>query len=105
MFFFQAVFAKIVILNIAMSEKSNPQVKIGHYIIGETLGTGTFGKVKGGYEYDERMSYVQSSWWAVGACAIYSYQKICFVLSLAVLVFVRILSVLLEELLVLSKDR
>ena len=44
-----------------MSEKSNPQVKIGHYIIGETLGTGTFGKVKGGYEYNERMSYGQAT--------------------------------------------
>ena len=30
-----------------MSDKSNPQVKIGLYVIGETLGTGTFGKVKG----------------------------------------------------------
>ena len=30
-----------------MADKNNPQVKIGHYIIGETLGTGTFGKVKG----------------------------------------------------------
>ncbi|KAK6179266.1 hypothetical protein SNE40_011669 [Patella caerulea] len=30
-----------------MAEKSNqPQVKIGHYILGETLGAGTFGKVK-----------------------------------------------------------
>ena len=30
-----------------MSDKLNPQVKIGNYIIGETLGVGTFGKVKG----------------------------------------------------------
>ncbi|ESO92604.1 hypothetical protein LOTGIDRAFT_233053 [Lottia gigantea] len=30
-----------------MAEKSNqPQVKIGHYLLGETLGSGTFGKVK-----------------------------------------------------------
>lgn len=32
-----------------MAEKSPAtagQVKIGHYILGETLGTGTFGKVK-----------------------------------------------------------
>ena len=27
---------------------STPQVKIGHYILGETLGIGTFGKVKVG---------------------------------------------------------
>lgn len=31
-----------------MADKSSPQVKIGNYIIGETLGTGTFGKVKAG---------------------------------------------------------
>ena len=29
-----------------MAEKTQPQVKIGHYIIGDTLGVGTFGKVK-----------------------------------------------------------
>nr|ABI13783.1 protein kinase AMPK alpha subunit 1 [Artemia franciscana] len=29
-----------------MSEKSQPLVKIGHYVLGETLGVGTFGKVK-----------------------------------------------------------
>ena len=30
-----------------MADKSPPpQVKIGHYILGDTLGTGTFGKVK-----------------------------------------------------------
>ncbi|XP_053395280.1 5'-AMP-activated protein kinase catalytic subunit alpha-2-like isoform X4 [Mercenaria mercenaria] len=29
-----------------MAEKAQPQVKIGHYIIGDTLGVGTFGKVK-----------------------------------------------------------
>ena len=30
-----------------MGEKSSgPVVKIGHYILGETLGSGTFGKVK-----------------------------------------------------------
>jgi hypothetical protein len=31
-----------------MADKSagSGQVKIGHYILGETLGTGTFGKVK-----------------------------------------------------------
>ena len=29
-----------------MAEKPQPQVKIGHYIIGDTLGVGTFGKVK-----------------------------------------------------------
>ena len=28
---------------------SAPQVKIGHYILGETLGIGTFGKVKVGF--------------------------------------------------------
>ena len=28
---------------------STPQVKIGHYILGETLGIGTFGKVKVGF--------------------------------------------------------
>lgn len=31
-----------------MAEKG-PQVKIGHYILGETLGVGTFGKVKSEY--------------------------------------------------------
>ncbi|XP_052264663.1 5'-AMP-activated protein kinase catalytic subunit alpha-2-like isoform X13 [Dreissena polymorpha] len=29
-----------------MADKTQPQVKIGHYIIGDTLGVGTFGKVK-----------------------------------------------------------
>ncbi|WAR22892.1 AAPK2-like protein [Mya arenaria] len=29
-----------------MADKNQPQVKIGHYIIGDTLGVGTFGKVK-----------------------------------------------------------
>ncbi|XP_064626154.1 5'-AMP-activated protein kinase catalytic subunit alpha-2-like isoform X2 [Lineus longissimus] len=29
-----------------MAEKAQAQVKIGHYILGETLGVGTFGKVK-----------------------------------------------------------
>ena len=33
-----------------MAEK-NPHVKIGHYILGETLGHGTFGKVKSKYIY------------------------------------------------------
>lgn len=28
---------------------SQTQIKIGNYVIGETLGTGTFGKVKGNY--------------------------------------------------------
>lgn len=28
------------------TEKGPPLVKIGHYILGETLGVGTFGKVK-----------------------------------------------------------
>ena len=31
------------------SLSSAPQVKIGHYILGETLGIGTFGKVKVGF--------------------------------------------------------
>jgi len=31
------------------SMSSTPQVKIGHYILGETLGIGTFGKVKVGF--------------------------------------------------------
>jgi len=31
------------------SMSGNPQVKIGHYILGETLGIGTFGKVKVGF--------------------------------------------------------
>ena len=31
------------------STSSAPQVKIGHYILGETLGIGTFGKVKVGF--------------------------------------------------------
>ena len=26
-------------------------VQIGHYVLGETLGIGTFGKVKGNYQY------------------------------------------------------
>ncbi|XP_033736754.1 5'-AMP-activated protein kinase catalytic subunit alpha-2-like isoform X4 [Pecten maximus] len=29
-----------------MAEKNAPQIKIGHYILGDTLGVGTFGKVK-----------------------------------------------------------
>ncbi|XP_021351298.1 5'-AMP-activated protein kinase catalytic subunit alpha-2-like isoform X2 [Mizuhopecten yessoensis] len=29
-----------------MAEKTAPQIKIGHYILGDTLGVGTFGKVK-----------------------------------------------------------
>ena len=28
-------------------EKNTAQVKIGHYVLGKTLGAGTFGKVKG----------------------------------------------------------
>ena len=28
-------------------EKSQPLLKIGHYVLGDTLGVGTFGKVKG----------------------------------------------------------
>ena len=28
-------------------EKGTPLVQIGHYVLGETLGVGTFGKVKG----------------------------------------------------------
>jgi len=31
-----------------MADKA-AQVKIGHYILGETLGVGTFGKVKSGF--------------------------------------------------------
>jgi len=31
------------------SSGNAPQVKIGHYILGETLGIGTFGKVKVGF--------------------------------------------------------
>lgn len=37
----------LAIINVNMAEKAQPQVKIGHYIIGDTLGVGTFGKVKG----------------------------------------------------------
>lgn len=29
------------------SKESKPSINIGHYILGETLGVGTFGKVKG----------------------------------------------------------
>ncbi len=28
-------------------EKQHPLLKIGHYVLGDTLGVGTFGKVKG----------------------------------------------------------
>ena len=28
-------------------DKSQPLLKIGHYVLGDTLGVGTFGKVKG----------------------------------------------------------
>ena len=28
-------------------KKASPQLKIGHYVLGDTLGIGTFGKVKG----------------------------------------------------------
>ena len=28
-------------------EKKRPLLKIGHYVLGDTLGVGTFGKVKG----------------------------------------------------------
>ena len=30
----------------AMLSQEKPLVKIGHYVLGETLGVGTFGKVK-----------------------------------------------------------
>ena len=33
----------------AGSVSSPPQLKISHYILGETLGIGTFGKVKVGF--------------------------------------------------------
>ena len=31
---------------LSMNQSSENQIKIGHYILGETLGTGSFGKVK-----------------------------------------------------------
>ena len=34
-------------INPAMVSQEKPLVKIGHYVLGETLGVGTFGKVKG----------------------------------------------------------
>ena len=30
----------------AMLSQEKPLIKIGHYVLGETLGVGTFGKVK-----------------------------------------------------------
>lgn len=33
-------------MNPAMMSQEKPLVKIGHYALGETLGVGTFGKVK-----------------------------------------------------------
>jgi serine/threonine protein kinase, putative len=32
--------------NLNISSHQTPLIKIGHYILGETLGVGTFGKVK-----------------------------------------------------------
>lgn len=32
-----------------VSNQQQPLIKIGHYILGETLGVGTFGKVKSKY--------------------------------------------------------
>ena len=36
-------------MNQSSSEHLQNQIKIGHYILGETLGTGSFGKVKSNY--------------------------------------------------------
>ena len=41
--------AEMAVVNAAMSgimSGEKPLVKIGHYVLGETLGVGTFGKVK-----------------------------------------------------------
>lgn len=37
------------------SSSSNAQVKIGHYILGDTLGIGTFGKVKSKYKKNKHV--------------------------------------------------
>lgn len=36
----------LALMALSVSPSRSPQVKIGHYILGDTLGTGTFGKVK-----------------------------------------------------------
>jgi len=39
------------------SNQPQPIVKIGHYTLGQTLGVGTFGKVKSTYVYNILQSF------------------------------------------------
>ena len=38
--------AERAVIAAAMLSQEKPLIKIGHYVLGETLGVGTFGKVK-----------------------------------------------------------
>lgn len=44
--FFRLTMAERPVITPAMLSQEKPLVKIGHYALGETLGVGTFGKVK-----------------------------------------------------------
>lgn len=46
---FQFLQKKIKMTDKMQSSQSQPIVKIGHYTLGQTLGVGTFGKVKSKY--------------------------------------------------------
>ena len=52
-----------------MADKSNPpSVKIGHYKLGDTLGTGTFGKVKGELKFMDACRCVSTSYQVLSIC-------------------------------------
>jgi len=42
----------------AMLSQEKPLVKIGHYVLGETLGVGTFGKVKSKYTLFSKINFL-----------------------------------------------
>lgn len=41
--------------------KEKPMIKIGHYVLGETLGVGTFGKVKSKFIPKNKTSNLKNS--------------------------------------------
>ena len=42
---------------VPISSNQQPSVKIGHYVLGDTLGVGTFGKVKSKFQIGTQITY------------------------------------------------
>ena len=66
---------------------SSSQVKIGHYLLGETLGMGTFGKVKSKYSIWHNLICFKDCYWRenarfVGAVSDHFLRYMCVCLQI-----------------------